>query len=207
MTLIGLAASGLSMEVTEALATAAASYPEYVAIGLAQVADPTSGVRADILRRTLPMFTGLPGSCPTSLIVLERLQAVNVDLAVLVIRIALKRANSKQEVTDIDTRLKSLGPTLQRRVDEDCGAEELLGYWCVKADRGEINLEKKAFAVLERNNELARVIFAFAQAHAEAGTLTHPFDVNHEHTNPFDMTDEHTHTIILYLMSTHHPSI
>ena len=59
VTLIGLAASGLSMEVTEALATAAASYPEYVAIGLAQVADPTSGVRADILRRTLPMFTGI----------------------------------------------------------------------------------------------------------------------------------------------------
>ena len=54
-----MAASGLSMEVTEALATAAASYPEYVAIGLAHVADPTSGVRADILRRTLQMFTGL----------------------------------------------------------------------------------------------------------------------------------------------------
>ena len=34
------------------------THPEYVAIGLAQVTDPTSGVRADILRRTLPMFTG-----------------------------------------------------------------------------------------------------------------------------------------------------
>ena len=105
---------------------------------------------------------------------LERLQAVNMDLAVLVMRIALKRANSKQEVTDIDTRMRTLGPLLQRRVEEDCGAEELLGYWCVKADRGEVNLEEKAFAVLERNNELARVIFAFAQAHAEAG--------EHEHT-------------------------
>ena len=36
--LIGLAASGLSMEVTEALAGAAGAYPEYVAVGLAQVA-------------------------------------------------------------------------------------------------------------------------------------------------------------------------
>ena len=72
--------------------------------------------------------------------------------------------------TDIDTRLKSLGPLFLRRVEEDCGTEELLGYWCVQADRGEINLEEKVFALLERNNELARVLFAFAQAHAEAGT-------------------------------------
>ena len=164
--LISLANSGLTMEVSEALITAAAVYPEYVAVGLAQVQDPVSGVRAEVLRRTLPMFTGLPGSKSTSMAVMMKLQSANPDLVVLLTRIALKRASSKQEMIDIDSRLKSLGPLIIRRVDEECLSEELLGYWCVKADKGEINLEEKIMAALERNPQTVRSFVGFAERNA-----------------------------------------
>jgi CCR4-NOT transcription complex subunit 1 len=163
---IGLAHSGLALEVTEALINAAATYPEYIAVGLAQVQDPVSGVRAEVLRRTLPMFTGLPGSRPTSMAVMMKLQSVNPDLVILLTRIALKRASSKQEMVDIDSRLKSLGPAIIHRVEEDCLSEELLGYWCVKADKGELNLEEKIMNALDRNPQTVRSFIAFAESNA-----------------------------------------
>ena len=57
-TLLQLASNGLNIEVLEALSTALSNYPEYVTICLAQVQDLNSGVRAEILRRTLPLFSG-----------------------------------------------------------------------------------------------------------------------------------------------------
>lgn len=164
--LIGLANSGLTMEVSEALITAASVYPEYVAVGLAQVQDPGSGVRAEVLRRTLPMFTGLPGSKSTSMAVMMKLQSVTPDLVVLLTRIALKRASAKQEMIDLDSRLKSLGPQIIRRVDEECLSEELIGYWCVKADKAEINLEDKIMAALEKNPQTIRAFVGFAEQNA-----------------------------------------
>ena len=164
--LIGLANGGLTMEVTEALITAASAYPEYVAVGLAQVQDPGSGVRAEVLRRTLPMFTGLPGSKSTSMAVMMKLQSVTPDLVVLLTRIAFKRASTKQEMIDIDSRLKSLGPSIIRRVDDECLSEELVGYWCVKADKGEINLADKVMVALEKNPQTVRAFVGFAEQHA-----------------------------------------
>ena len=59
------------------------THPEYVAIGLAQVTDPTSGVRADILRRTLPMFTGSsPTLIPTVSDVYRSISYPNSNLSV-----------------------------------------------------------------------------------------------------------------------------
>ena len=171
--LIGLAQSGHTIEVSAVLISAASTYPEYIAVGLAQIQDPTTGVRAEVLRHTLPMFTGLPGSRPTSMAVMMKLQSVNPDLVILLTRIALKRANSKQEMIDIDSRLKSLGPAIIRRVEEECLSEELLGYWCVKADKGELNLEEKVVGALERNPQTVRAFVTFAEQNARtlrAGT-------------------------------------
>ena len=171
--LIGLAQSGHTVEVSAVLISAASTYPEYIAVGLAQIQDPTTGVRAEVLRHTLPMFTGLPGSRPTSMAVMMKLQSVNPDLVILLTRIALKRASSKQEMIDIDSRLKSLGPAIIRRVEEECLSEELLGYWCVKADKGELNLEEKVVGALERNPSTVRAFVAFAELNARtlrAGT-------------------------------------
>ena len=164
--LIGLAHSGLALEVTDALIAASGTYPEYIAVGLAQIQDPTSGVRAEVLRRTLPMFTGLPGSRATSMAVMMKLQSVNPDLVILLTRIALKRASSKQEMVDIDSRLKSLGPVIIRRVEEECLSEELIGYWCVKADKGELNLEERIMSALERNPQTVRAFIGFAELNA-----------------------------------------
>ena len=165
-TLIDLASRGLAREVLEALVAAAGMYPEYVTVGLAQVQDPSSGVRAEILRKTLPLFTALPGSRPSSIAVMKRLLEVNPDLLVILCRLSLKRAASMQQMLDCDARLKGIG-ALGRRVEEEGVLEELIGYWCVLSDRGEVNLEEKLNQQLSRNPQQARALIAFAKAHAE----------------------------------------
>ena len=64
--LLELASGGLFKEVLEAISVASGFYPEYVTICLAAQGQDNSGVRAEILRRTLPLFTGLPGSRASS---------------------------------------------------------------------------------------------------------------------------------------------
>ena len=165
-TLIDLATRGLAREVLEALVAAAGMYPEYVTVGLAQVQDPASGVRAEILRKTLPLFTALPGSRASSIAVMKRLLEVNQDLLVILCRLSLKRAANMQQILDCDARLKSIG-TLGRRVEEEGVLEELIGYWCVLSDRGEVNLEEKLNQQLARNPQQARALITFAKTHAE----------------------------------------
>lgn len=165
--LLELASNSLSGDVLEALAAAAGSFPEYILMGLAQVQDPNSGVRAEILRRTLPLFTGLPGSRPTSLIVMKRLQTVNPDLLILLFRIALKRSTTLLDIAEIDSRLRSLGDDVRRRLEEEGNVEELLGYLCVRADKAHFHLEEWIVTVMERNPQLSRAVVAFAKAHAE----------------------------------------
>lgn len=165
-TLLELAAHGLQMEVLDAISQAATMYPEYVAVCLAQVQD-SSGVRAEILRRVLPLFTGLPGSRPHSVSVMVKLQQVNPDLLVILFRIAFKRSSTVQDVLDTDARLKSMGPALSRRVDEEGTVEDLLGYWCIKADRSNFNLEEVSNAILKRTPQIARTLVSFLRTNAE----------------------------------------
>ena len=171
--LVALACSGMSVEVLQLLNSAANAYPEYVTIGLAQVQD-SSNVRAEenvrtvILRRTLPLFTGgCTGASSSSGIVMKKLAEVNPDLLVLVIRLAFKKACTVHEILDIEARRQSFGP-LGRRVEEEGTADELIGFWCVLADRREdFSLEMKLRSVLEKNSQFARYLFNFAKNFAE----------------------------------------
>jgi CCR4-NOT transcription complex subunit 1 len=168
-TLLQLASSGFSHEVLEALTTAASNYPEYVTICLAQVQDPNSGVRAEILRRTLPLFSGLPGSKATSMIVMRKLSSTNPDLLVLLFRIALKRANKVQDIIDIDIRIKNFGNLIAKRLEDEAGIDENLGYWCVKADRTDFNIEARIASALEINpQQNCRALLNFIKQHAES---------------------------------------
>lgn len=161
-----LAAGGMPNEVLDILSKAAGSYPEYFLVSLAQVQDPTSGVRSELLRRLLPSFTGLQGSRPTSLTVMKKLHSANPDLLILLCRFALKKAKKVWEIANIDNLLRSLGQMV-RRLEEEGTVDELLGYWCYRADRSELNLEEKAIFLLEQNPKNARVFVSFAKMHAE----------------------------------------
>jgi CCR4-NOT transcription complex subunit 1 len=163
-----LAASGMPNEVLDILSKAAGSFPEYFLTSLAQVQDPTSGVRSELLRRLLPSFTGLHGSRPTSLSVMRKLFTANSDLLILLCRFALKKAKKVWEISNIDSLLKSLGPQIVRRLEDEGTVDEMLGYWCVKADRSEVNLEEKAMLVLDANPKNARVFVSFAKVHADS---------------------------------------
>eukprot|EP01035_Chromulina_nebulosa_P020075 gene20075-26069_t len=165
-TLLQLAAAGLQNEVLEALNNAANNYPEYVTLGLAQVQD-TGGVRAEVLRRTLPLFTGIQNSRPSSLVVMKKLLTVNPDLLVLLYRIALKRANTVQDIIDIDNRIKLFGSLIIRRVEEEAAIDENLGYWCIRADRTDFNLEARLLPIIESNSQVVRVIFLFCKAYSD----------------------------------------
>jgi hypothetical protein len=88
-----LANSGFASEVLQILTNAATMYPEYVLIGLAQVKDPASGVRADLLKKLLPYFTGIQGARPSSPLVMKKLSEVNSDLLVLLLRIGKQHLN------------------------------------------------------------------------------------------------------------------
>lgn len=164
---LDLANSGLAMDVLEILSKAAASYPEYFLVSLAQVSDPNSGVRAELLRRLLPLFTGLEGTRPTSVAVMRKLHAVNPDLLVLLCRIAFKKAKKVWEIANADSMLRSLGLPILRRIEEESGPDELLSFWCYRADRGELNLDEKLRLFLQANPKHARVFVAFAKLHFE----------------------------------------
>ena len=48
------------------------SFIRYVLVGMAQVKDAASGVRADLLKRLLPYFTSGPESRSSSVVVMKR---------------------------------------------------------------------------------------------------------------------------------------
>jgi hypothetical protein len=95
----------------------------------------SSGVRSDLLRKLLPLFTGLQGSRPTYLSVMRKLHSVNPDILVLLCRIAFKKARKLWEIASIDTLLTSLGGPIVRKLEEEGTTDELMSYYCVKADK------------------------------------------------------------------------
>lgn len=167
-TLLHLANSGLSADVLEALSNALGNFPEYVTLSLAQVPqEQNNGIRVEILRRSLPLFSGLSGSRPTFPIVMKRLIATSPELLIYIFRYALKNAKKIQDIIDTDSRLKSFGPILVRKIDEDSNLDEILGYWCVKADRSDFNLDAKLSLAIESNPTNARIVYNFAKLHVE----------------------------------------
>eukprot|EP00981_Chlorochromonas_danica_P009064 scaffold2470_cov158-Ochromonas_danica.AAC.4 len=166
--LFELANSGLKMEVLEVIAKAAAMFPEYVLLSLSQVQD-ISGVRNELLQRMLPLFTGLSGSRSSSLIIMKRLYAMgNVDLLLRLCCVAFRRAKKVGEVLNLENIVKSLGPNFVRKMEEEGTVEELLSLWCIKADKGEVNLEEKLSLVLDQNPKNVRAVVAFIRQHAES---------------------------------------
>lgn len=164
--LLELASHGYANDVLRFILEATTQYPEYVFLGLAQVNDPYSGVRAEILRRMLPLFTGISGSRATSLVIMNKLIQVNTDLLIVLCRMAYKRSQTLADIVAIENHVKSFG-VLGKRVLEESTIDEVLGLWCVMADRGEFNLEEKFAPALENNPNLAKVIFSFAKTHVE----------------------------------------
>jgi CCR4-NOT transcription complex subunit 1 len=165
--LFDLAANGFAMEVLEVMMKAAAAYPEYILLSLAQVQDQ-SGVRNELLQRLLPLFTGLPGSRPTYLLVMRRLSMINLDLLLRLCLTALRKATKGSEVIAIENISKSLGLTFVRRLETEGSLEELLGYWCVKSDKQEVNLEEKLLKILESSPKLIRVFVSFLKVHSDS---------------------------------------
>ena len=163
-----LASNGMPGEVMDVLTKSAAVYPEYFLISLSQVQDSTnSGIRSELLRRLLPLFTGLQGSKPTYISVMRKLHTVNSDILILLCRIAFKKAKKLWEVVNIDNLLTSLGIPITRRLEEEGTADELLSYYCVKADKSDLTLEDKVVALLESNPKNARVFINFAKSHVD----------------------------------------
>ena len=164
-TLLELAGRGHYNEVVQTMLEASEAYPEYVTVLLAQAQDPNSNARAEVLRRSLPKFTGLAGSRNTSIVVMRRLQVVNPDLLVLLFRMAFKRSVTVQDIIERHSILQSTGATIFRRLEEEGLPDELLGFWCVQADRTSLNLEEKIRAVLEANPQMARSFLQFLKQH------------------------------------------
>lgn len=170
-TLLDLASSGLSIMVLDIFNAASAVYPEYVLLGFAQVLDPNTGIRAEVIRKTLQLFTGLPGSKPTSRIVMTRLAQLNPDLLLLLLRYSLKKSNSVEDILAIDEKLSILTGDIVKRIEEEGTLDELIGYWCVKADRSDFNLEEKLVPILSSSPRVGRMLCAFSVAHLE--TIRH----------------------------------
>jgi hypothetical protein len=55
---------------------------------------------------------------------------------------------------------KNLGTQYFRRLESDTSLEDLIGYWCVKSDRQELNLEEKLSASVDSKNVRFLVIYA-----------------------------------------------
>lgn len=187
-TLMELAASGMNVQVLEVLSVAANIYPEYVTIGLAQVQDPSSGVRTEILKRTLPLFTGVssvlttPATAtspattqttparPTSTLVMKRLYEVNnLDMLVLLCRFALKKVTNAAELHETDMRFRSFpNNVVRKRLDDESSVEELFAYWCLLNDKGELNnFEEKLKSLAEKNSAVVRQYFLFCAANVK----------------------------------------
>lgn len=160
-TMLQLAGVGFNNEVLACLLEASEIYPEYVTLMLAQAQDPNSNARAEVLRRTLPKFTGLAGSRPSSVPVMKRLLAVNPDLLILLFRMAFKRSVNMSDIVERSALLQSCGEEMCARFEAEGLPDELMGFWCVQADRGLLNLEEKVASVMRQNHGVARSFLTF----------------------------------------------
>ena len=164
--LLELAGRDLQVQVLKTLTAAAESFPEYVTILLAQAKDRGTSIRGEVLSRSLQKFTGLTGSRPTSLAVMQQLAKVNPDLLVWLLRSAFKWAATARDMSEVLGRLQTLGDAVARRVDQEVPAEDLVGMWCVKADRSDFSLDAKLTAELEKDRAFSKPLAVFARAHA-----------------------------------------
>jgi CCR4-NOT transcription complex subunit 1 len=162
--LLDIANGGLTIEVLEVIMKAAANYPEYVFTSLAVVQQP-GVVRLEVLQRLLPLFTGLPGSRPSSHAVMRKLFATNTDLLFRLCYIAFKKATKAAEIVMTESIVKNLGTQYFRRLEADTSLEDLIGYWCVKSDRQELNLEEKLSASVDSKN--VRFLVTYAKFHGD----------------------------------------
>ena len=143
-------------------------YRRYVILGLSRTKDPASGVRANVLIKLLPLFTGGFESRPSSLLVMRRLSEINLDLLVVLFRIGFKRATSAQELVEIEKKLSNFG-AIRQRLEDEGSADELLGLWCILADRGEMKrFEVKLVKVMEKNMKFAKYLVGFCRKHLES---------------------------------------
>ena len=164
VTLIELSHSGYAYKVLELLKFALKEYPEYILVIFAQLEDPASGVRAEVLSNLLPNFTGLPGSFPTSLKVMRALFDINRDILVTLCHISLRSASTQQQILDLDVRFKSLGD-IGRRVLDEGQVTDMLGYWCVMSEKKGKRVEELLPTALERNPSYSRSVMSFLQTH------------------------------------------
>lgn len=162
--LLDIANNGMAIEVLEVIMKAASNFPEYVLTSLAVVQQP-GVVRLEVLQRLLPLFTGLPGSKPSSHVVMRKLFTTNTDLLFRLCYIAFKKATKAAEIIMTESIVKNLGAQYFRRLETDSSLEDLIGYWCVKSDRQEFSLEEKLTASIDTKN--VRFLFTFVKYHGE----------------------------------------
>lgn len=82
----------------------------------------------EVLQRPLPLFTGLPGSRPSSHAVMRKLFATNTDLLFRLCYIAFKKATKAAEIVMTESIAKNLGTQYFRRLESDTFLEDLIGY-------------------------------------------------------------------------------
>ena len=164
--LLEIASTGLSIMVLEIFVVAAASCPECILLGIARSHDPNTGIRAEVLRRLLPLFTGLPGSLSTSPVIMKCLYSVNVDLLVLLVRLAFKRSATIDDLTTIHQHLDSLSADVTKRVEKDGTLDELVGYWGYLAEKyaHAFNLEAKIISLISNDSQACRNLLAYLSA-------------------------------------------
>jgi CCR4-NOT transcription complex subunit 1 len=167
-TLLDIAVAGLAVQVLELFLQAVRLYPEYITIGLAMTADHSNPVSTEVLRRSLPLFTGLQASSrPSSGHVMAKLAEVNQGLLLVLFRMAFKNVSSCQDVLNLDTRLKSMGTNFIAKLQEGATLDEILSYWCVLAEQADLSrLEAKLQDLLSKNPQLAVSVYNFAKTHA-----------------------------------------
>jgi hypothetical protein len=161
---------GLSAKVIQLLLAKVKFYPEYLLVCLAKLKEDDSAysVRSEVLHQLLPMFSGLPGALPTSDTMSAYLSASNPEMLELLFRVTMRLADTVQSVTEASTKLKATNDKVFANIEKSSGnsgaLDDLLGYWCVKADRVPgFNLEKFVMAALHENTSAAHGIFQYIQ--------------------------------------------
>ncbi|CAM9216626.1 unnamed protein product, partial [Ectocarpus fasciculatus] len=150
-TLLDIASAGMAVQVLEVFLQAVRLYPEYITIGLAITADHSNPVSTEVLRRVLPLFTGLQGSSrPSFGVVMSKLFEVNQGLLLVLFRMAFKNANICHDVLSLDARLKSMGAVFANKLQEGAMLDEILSYW-----------------FLRKNPQLAASVFNFMKNHQQ----------------------------------------
>ena len=160
-TLLELGGRGMHAQVLKTLSAAADMFPEYVTILLAQAQDYGTNIRGEILTSILVKFSGNQGSRPTSLAVQQTLLKVNPDLLVWLFRCSIKSAQTSMDIANVHGRMSAISKEISKRVDAEASPDELIGLWCVTADKSDFNLEAKVRLILQKQPNYAKPIAIF----------------------------------------------